>query len=336
MQPSLWQISMQSILGIDPTLFMLIVIFAILVGTVASMLGIGGGTLNTPLLVILFTIPANEASTASLFAAIFASVSSTVSYYRVQPSPIIRSVGIMVAVVTVPGSIIGAWLKTLFEDMTLRYIFAVLLFPLALKMMFAKKRPGVKSDFASELKSFSFIGVSLRRKGYVLFGSFIAGVAAGLLGLGGGAIVVPVLTMAVGLPMHAAVATSMFAMIFTTIAGTATNFLLGQMDLSYAIALSIGMLVGAQIGSPLACRVDAVRLKQGFGVLLILPLVRMAQVGTLLFGPSPIYSTIGDILVWLMIVLPLALFREYHHIRQRSSMQQSESNIGCEPSPGVV
>ncbi len=323
---------MQSILAMDPVMFIIIVLFAILVGTVSSMLGIGGGTFNTPLLVILFALSANQAAAASLFAAMFVSISGTVSYTRMRPVPIVRDVGIMVAFATIPGSIIGAWSKTLFDNMTLRLIFAVLISPLAIKMIFAKRRPGVRTDFASEVASLSLTGVSNRRRVYALIGSFVAGVLAGLLGLGGGVIIVPVLTMIVGLPMHAAVATSMFAMIFTAIAGTATNALLGQIDLGYAIGLGIGMLIGAQIGPSLACHVEGVRLKQIFGVLLILPLIRMAGAGEVLFGPDPLYNTTGDIIIWLSIVLPLALFKRYQSLREMRSQNSTTVIDSGQPS----
>jgi len=162
-----------------------------------------------------------------------------------------------------------------------------------------------------------------------LLGAFIGGISAGLLGLGGGAVIVPVLSVLMGLPMHAAVATSMFTMIFTTTAGTAYNFILGSVNLYLALAIGLGMLFGGQIGSRLACRVNAVQLKQSFGLIIILPLISMMKLGQMWLDPDGVrglLSTIGDIIIWLAIVLPIAILRLYQ-IRER----KKDSNTTTEP-----
>ena len=141
-----------------------------------------------------------------------------------------------------------------------------------------------------------------------------------MLGIGGGAVVVPVLAVLMGLPMHAAVATSMFTMMFTASAGTAMNYIQGYINPYYAIALGVGMLVGAQFGSRFATRVDSVQLKRIFGVILVFPLVRMMRLGQMWLDPlgtSVLMSTIGDIVIWLIIVVPIGLFRLYQIRKNR-------------------
>lgn len=315
----------------DPTLALGIIVFAIFVGIIASMLGIGGGIINTPLLVIIFMFGPREASATALVAAFFVAISSTVSYYKQRPRPTQYKAGLFLAITTIPGSLTGVWLKDIItDDMLLRYIFAILLFPIALKMLNARRKG--KTDMASQILSFNFDDLSRQRLVFALVGAYGGGVVAGLLGLGGGVIVVPVLSVIMGLPMHAAVATSMFTMIFTTSAGTALNFYLGRVDIIYGVLLGIGMIAGGQIGSRTACRIDAVRLKQIFGLVLIFPLIKMAKLGSAWLDPSGtnfMLATIGDAIIWLLIVVPIAIVRFI--ILNHSRTNESESEQTDEP-----
>jgi uncharacterized membrane protein YfcA len=310
-----------------------IVIFAIGVGTIASMVGIGGGILNTPLLVIVFGLVTVNARSSALVAALFVAISSSIAYYRQNPQPTVYKAGFFLAITTIPGSWVGGWLAvTIFEnygDVALRWVFAILLFPVALKMLFAKKKGN--DDWVSELASYDFSKLPSRTLGYALAGAFLGGIVANLLGLGGGVIIVPVLAMIMGLPIHAAAATSMFTMIFTTSAGTVQNIFAGTVDPYYSLALGLGMIIGAQFGPKLACRVNSVQLKQIFGLILVYPLVRMVKAGQLVFDPTGtnyFLATLGDVIIWLVIVVPIALLRVYQK-RQQAPTDSAET-ADCE------
>ena len=296
----------------------LIAIYAIGVGTISSMVGIGGGIFNTPLLMILFLLSAQVAPATALVAALFLAVASSVAYWRQNPRPIIPKVGLFLAVTTAPGSVIGVLLRTMIlEDYVLRLIFGISLMPVAIKMLFAARRE--KGDIASELARYNMSSLTQKRLAISLFGGFIGGVSAGLLGIGGGAVIVPVLSVLMGLPMHAAVATSMFTMMVTASAGTAMNFVSGFINPYYAISLGVGMVLGAQLGSRIAPRVNSVQLKRVFGIILVFPLIKMMRLGRMWLDPMGtdiLTSTIGDIIIWLIIVIPIGLFRLYQIRKQ--------------------
>jgi hypothetical protein len=175
-----------------------------------------------------------------------------------------------------------------------------------------------------------------------LVGAFGGGITSGLLGLGGGSIIVPVLCVILGLPMHAAVATSMFTMIFTATSGTVMNYFVllefGEVEriMIYGIILGIGMVVGGQIGPSLACRINAVQLKQIFGLILIYPIVRMMKLGQIWLDPmnqSPLMSTIGDLTIWLALIIPVGILRFYYMNQHRKEINGSSDE--CElPEPG--
>ncbi|NHI90041.1 MAG: sulfite exporter TauE/SafE family protein [Candidatus Thorarchaeota archaeon] len=295
-----------------------IALYAVGVGTISSMVGIGGGVFNTPLLIIIFLLSAQVAPATSLVAALFLAVASSMVYWRQNPRPIISRAGLFLAITTAPGSVLGVVLRTLIEnDYVLRIIFGLALMPVAIKMLFAVRRE--KGDIASELASYSMSDLKNKMLVISLVGGFVGGISAGLLGIGGGAIIVPVLSVLMGLPMHAAVATSMFTMMFTASAGTAMNFIQGYINPYYALALGVGMVIGAQFGSRLACRVNSVQLKRVFGLVLVFPLVKMMKLGQLWLDPSGsnvLISTAGDIIIWLAIVVPIGLFRLYQIRKQ--------------------
>ncbi len=281
------------------------------VGALSSMLGVGGGIILVPVLIIGFGLSPLTAPGTTLVAAFFVAMASLVPYYRQKPHPVIPRAGLLLAVTSVPGSLLGVWLRgTLQDEETLRLVFAAILMPIALRMLFAKKRE--KADFASEVGSFNLSRIPHVRIGYSLIGSLCAGILSGLLGIGGGVLMVPTLNMLMGLPMHAAVATSMLTMVFTATSGTVMNYLAGEIHVFYALTISLGMVVGAQFGPRLACRINAVRLKQLFGVVLVLPLVQMARLGQLWLdssGTDFLMVTIGNTLLWLAIVIPVVLYR---------------------------
>src|SRR5581483_1633377 len=88
---------------------------------------------------------------------------------------------------------------------------------------------------------------------FVLLGiGAISGFVSGLLGVGGGVILVPVLTVVLGFPVKKALGTSLAVVAAQAIPGTITHALLGHIDWTLAAGLFIGVVPGARIGSRLA------------------------------------------------------------------------------------
>ena len=99
----------------------------------------------------------------------------------------------------------------------------------------------------------------------VAFG-VLAGVASGLLGVGGGTLLVPFLTLAVGLSQHAAEATSLLVILPTAIAGTLALRRRGVGDAGLAVRFGIVGSVGAVLGALLALALPAATLRIVFAV----------------------------------------------------------------------
>ena len=97
----------------------------------------------------------------------------------------------------------------------------------------------------------------------------VAGILSGLLGVGGGIIIVPLLVALVHLSQHQANATSLAAIVPIGAVGALTFALDGEVDLEVAGLLALGALVGAPVGARIMSRIEERPLKIMFGVLMI-------------------------------------------------------------------
>ncbi len=108
-----------------------------------------------------------------------------------------------------------------------------------------------------------------------LFGIFLSGVLSGLLGVGGGLLMVPILTLMLGKDMHSAVATSLAIIIPTAIAGTVLHGMAGRVDVKLFLICSGFAIVGGLLGSWLSGSVSPVLLRRVFAGLLFVIALRM-------------------------------------------------------------
>jgi hypothetical protein len=95
------------------------------------------------------------------------------------------------------------------------------------------------------------------------------GLLSGLLGVGGGVVMVPLLVLWAGYAQREAHAMSLGAIIPISVAGIATYGIAGEVRYGYAIVLAAGAIVGAQIGARLLASIDERLLKVVFGVFLV-------------------------------------------------------------------
>ncbi|MHA1215205.1 MAG: sulfite exporter TauE/SafE family protein [Candidatus Hodarchaeales archaeon] len=254
-------------------------IFAFFVGIASSALGVGGGFITTPSLILLGVAEAYAVGTV-LIVVIFTALSSTIAYSR-QKGMIQYRTGILVACMTVIGAVLGSMTSSILATESpaiFRLVFAICLVPIAIKMIKYPKRRR-KGDTAAEddIEHDQIVWAGFERREIIsTFFGFVAGFSSGLLGIGGGVVMVPILVTVGKIPMHKAVATSMFIMIFTSIAGAAVKIGMGQFHPDLALFLIIGIILGAQIGPIIIKRIDTVRLQQIFGVMMLIALISIA------------------------------------------------------------
>ena len=97
----------------------------------------------------------------------------------------------------------------------------------------------------------------------------VSGFVAGLLGVGGGIIMVPVLTGPLKIPMKSAVASSLVAVAIFSIPALITHIILGHVDWAFALPLMLGVVPGAQIGARITIGSSDRSIRLLFGALII-------------------------------------------------------------------
>ena len=107
----------------------------------------------------------------------------------------------------------------------------------------------------------------------------LAGIASGLLGVGGGTLIVPFLTLAVGLTQHGAEATSLLVILPTAIVGSLTLRRKGVGNLGLALRFGLVGAIGAFAGVKLALALPAATLKIVFAVFVGVVGVKLAWDG---------------------------------------------------------
>jgi len=265
---------------LTPIDMILIPFVAFFIGIIAAMVGVGGGVFIVPFLTQVFDLNPVEAVGTSLATIVFTSLSSTVSYSRQKR--IDYRIGAILTVATIPGAIAGAYTATIIESKLLGLIFGFFLVFVACQMMlrlpFSRLVP-TKKGKSWHRKILDSYGTVFEYDADVKLSfplSFLGGFFSGLLGIGGGTIVVPIMHLVANIPIHVAVATSMFTMIFTTISGVATHLLLETtISFDYVIFLALGVIFGAQVGAYLSKRTSVKNLKRIFGAVLLFVSVRM-------------------------------------------------------------
>jgi uncharacterized membrane protein YfcA len=113
------------------------------------------------------------------------------------------------------------------------------------------------------------LGVKLNNKILVPVAGVTAGLVAGLSGIGGGAILMPVLISVLGLPVHEAVAASMLSIVITSTSGSIVHIANGNVVFNIAIPFALGAVIGAQIGSTIASRMRSKTLTTIVGLVLV-------------------------------------------------------------------
>jgi uncharacterized membrane protein YfcA len=254
----------------------LLPIFGFLIGTVASTVGVGGGVFIVPLLTLLYPFSPSHAVGTSLATIIFTSLASTANYARQKR--IYYKTGIILAITTVPGAILGAHITSIIDEQLLGLIFGVFLFFVALRMILKLNFSRDKHADTEKSNPVDSESSLFKCKNKVLLGillGFFAGLPSGLLGIGGGSLMVPIMVLAMGMSMHITVATSMFTMIFTSTSGVIEHFRLDHINSEYALLLVLGTIFGAQVGAYASKRISDRNLRRVFGLVLVIVSIRM-------------------------------------------------------------
>ena len=269
-------------------------------GLFGSLLGLGGGTLIVPLLTLGFGLPLRDAVGVSLVAVIVTS-SASASVFLQRHAANLR-LGMTLELFTATGAIVGGIVAFALDVRLLAGLFAALLVYVGLSMVLRRGAPPAEAegiaaaadddppaagaaldDTAREgpgqgvAARLSGPGYRVHRLGAGVAGSVFAGVVSALLGIGGGTVKVPLMHLAMGVPLRVATATSNLMMGVTASASAVIYLLRGGIDPYVAGPTAIGVFVGASIGSRVVHRIDLRVLRLLFTVVLLYTAFQMAR-----------------------------------------------------------
>ena len=262
---------------------LLIFVLGFIVGVPSAMVGLGGGIIIVPALIVLFQIPAQNAIAISLVAILGTTVSATIGYIRTKQ--IDYKLGLLYDILDIPAIILGAYLTTFLPENILAGICGVFILIITILLIKNKRKPESPIHIPGESETREWnrtmidhggraVNYALRNPFLALASSFVGGLITGLAGLGGGITDVSSMIL-LGIPTHIAVASAEFAMAITNGVGVLTHGLLNNLLIEYAIPITIGTIVGAQIGCTLSRRVKGKTIRNILAAIAILSALRL-------------------------------------------------------------
>jgi uncharacterized protein len=246
----------------------------LLVGTLGTLIGSGGGFLLVSLLVLAYHFPPPDAVGTSLALVFLNALSGTVAYLRQRRVDL--SLGWRFAAATVPGAVGGAFLTRALTSARFSLAFGVTLLIIALLLFTGTTTPPSRWAATRTLVDASGAVHAYQVdawKGMVV--SFLVGFFSSILGIGGGVIHVPFLIVALSLPVHIATATSQFVLSISAFVGAVTYLALGHVRLLTTGVMGTGILLGAQVGARLSLRTQGVLIRRVLASSLIVVGLRM-------------------------------------------------------------
>ena len=262
-------------------------------GAFGALLGLGGGVLIVPLLTLGFGLPLREAVGASLVCVIVTS-SAAASVYLERDVANLR-LGMTLEMFTASAALAGGLVAFALPDRALALMFAALLLYVAATMargrgaeLGVKPAPDDPEALAPApaeapgnglAASLSGPGYRVRNLGRGVLGSLVAGIVSALFGVGGGIVQVPLMNLAMGVPLRVATATSNLMIGVTASAGGLIYLLRGGIDPYVAAPLAVGVFAGASLASRMADRVDLRLLRVLFVAVLVVTATQMALKG---------------------------------------------------------
>jgi uncharacterized membrane protein YfcA len=267
----------------DPLSLLMIFFVSVFVGVITSMLGIGEGVLLVPFLTLAAGIPIQIAIATSLVSTIANSSAASMTY--VKDCRLNLRLALWFAITATAGAIIGAQIAAQINRTLLTEVFAAALVATAVVMFLRRKEAdAVQSTGLRDAQYDRFqlggsytnamgeglVTYQVRNPLLGLLSGFVAGNASGLLGIGGGIINVPVMTLGMRIPIKVATGTSALIIGLTTAVGAIIYYANGFVQPLLAAIVLEAVFLGALIGPRLQGKIRNEALTASFAVVLVI------------------------------------------------------------------
>lgn len=232
-----------------------------------GIIGGGGSVLTIPILVYLLGITPVLATAYSLFIVGATAIVGAISYARDKmisfKTALVFGVPSIIAVFLTRKMLIPALPENIFgllsKDALIMLVFSLLMLGASVSMIRGRKG---KQENSLDNLHFNYPRI--------IFQGFLVGFYTGFVGAGGGFLIIPVLVLLVGLPMKAAIGTSLLIISGKSLIGFLGDIGQQEMDWFFLISFTALSILGIFIGSFVAKKIDNKMLKPIFGYFVLL------------------------------------------------------------------
>jgi len=205
-------------------------------GLLGGYLGLGGGEIIVPFLVVIAGIDIKAAVPVSMAAIVVNSFSASNQYLKrgMVDLEIVILLGLFLAM----GVTTGTNLNVVIPADGIKLLLTVMLVYTSISLLKGRITPG-KLIFSDNRTKYLMVCLAL---------VFIVGVLAALVGVGGGVFLIPILYLIIGLPLTTARGTTSLMICFASASATAVYFLYDMIDLSVVSPVIVGIALGGRVG----------------------------------------------------------------------------------------
>jgi uncharacterized membrane protein YfcA len=288
---------------VDP----LIVLFGLGVGILVGLTGMGGGSLMTPLLIVVFGVKPVVAVGSDLT---YGAVTKTLGGWRhLRHGTVDMGLSTWICIGSVPAAVGGVYVLHAIEEAAGKNFDDVMLFCLAGALLFTGTAVLIRSLFSTKLVDRERFDPTLRNKvAAVALGAFV-GFVLGITSAGSGTLIAVGLILIFRLAPRQVVGTDVFQAAILLWAAAAAHVVSGNVDWGLVGTILIGSLPGVWIGSHLITKVRVEALRLGLAIVLI-----GSGLGILTKAGVPIPA---PVLAGVPAVLALVLFGQERIARRR-------------------
>ena len=278
----------------------LVIVFGFLVGVLVGLTGVGGGSLMTPILILLFGFKPVTAIGTDLA---YGAVTKTVGGWRhLRARTVNQSLSGWMALGSVPAAVSGVWVLDAirksagkgFDDTVLTVVAAALLFTGAATLARAFFLPRVV-----ERERESFVLQTRHKVSAVVLGAFV-GFVLGITSAGSGSLIAVGLIMLFRLAPRQVVGTDVFHAAILLWAAAIAHVMAGNVDFGLAGTILLGSVPGVWVGSSWSIRTPVAALRTTLGAILIAAgLALLSKAGVEI--PTPVLAGLPlGLLAWLL------------------------------------
>jgi uncharacterized membrane protein YfcA len=244
----------------DVLQLLILAVLGLLGGVLSGLVGVGGGSVFVPALVYVADWQIKDAVAASLVIIVFSSLSGTLRNARSE-NPVNWRVALLLTSTVAPSTLIGVAISKISPQTVVEVAFAMLLMTLSYPMF----RGGPAHTDTPKRMPLPL----------VLLAGAGAGALAGLVGIGGAIVLVPLISLGWRLPTKTAISTSLAVVLFAGTVGAAGYIVSGFEDLLSLPPLIVGSIIGAWLGVRLRDLTPETVIQRGFAVFMVVIALRM-------------------------------------------------------------